>query len=430
MMKTREKNRQNPNQYRLKILNIRRPGIFLVLSIVLVGQLLLALPPNELNDNEMSYLQWAIKTADSFIQRSPDFRITYETNRKKHKWQYEQGLMLNALYELWHQTGDQTYFDFIIKNIDQYVNDDGSIQTYKQSDYKLDDIGPGRTLLRLYKESGNPKYKKAADQLRTQLENQPRTGDGGFWHKKIYSYQMWLDGLYMAVPFYTEHALIFNQPDGLDDVIKQFCLIEQHNYDAVSGLYHHGWDEKKEQVWADPKTGLSLNFWGRGIGWYLMALVDVLEILPDETPNGDVLLVQFQDLTKAVANVRDPDTKVWYQVLDQGDREGNYLESSASAMFIYSFAKAANRGYLSSEYFALAEKSFEGFINEFVTVSDSGLVDVLHACSGAGLGGKDQRDGSFEYYISEPQRTNDYKAIGPFILAAIELGKGQNKHKP
>ncbi len=388
----------------------------MVLMITLLGRLSAEFPAN--------YLEWAIKAADSFISRNPDFRITYEKDRDRQKWHYEQGLMANALYQLYLQTGDQKYYDFIVNNIDQFVDDEGNIRSYKQKSYKLDDIGPGLTLLRLYQETENPKYKKAADQLRQQLEKQPRTSDGGFWHKQIYPYQMWLDGLYMAAPFYTEYALMFNQPEDLDDVLKQFRLIQKHNYDAGTGLYYHGWDEKKVQIWANPETGLSPNYWGRSLGWYEMALVDVLELLPKGHPGRAELGHQLQELSIVLLKYRDSQTKVWYQVLDQGDRAGNYLEASASIMSVYAFAKGTNLGFLDSDFYQQAKQSFNGVLREFVKINDDGLLDIQHVCSVAGLGGKTNRDGSFEYYISEPQRTNDYKAVGPFILAAVELEKG------
>ena len=400
--------------------------IVLTISNRLFG---LPIPPPETRDRNSDYREWAVKTADSFIKRNPDYRVTYESDRARAKWNYEQGLMLNALYALWLTTGDRRYYDFIVKNVDQFVADDGTIRTYQPSEYKLDDIEPGQTLLRLYRQTGEGKYKKAADRLRQQLANQPRTSEGGFWHKQIYPGQMWLDGLYMAEPFYAEYEKEFaTQPD-YADIINQFKLIYARTYDPATGLLYHGWDEQRQQIWADPQTGLSRHFWGRGIGWYLMALVDVLEIIPQDTPERELLLRQLNDLSRAVAQVRDANSKVWYQVLNLKDRQDNYRESSASAMFIYSFTKGVNLGYLPREYRKLAEESFQGFLNEFVVVNDTGLVDIRHACSGAGLGGKQQRDGSFEYYVSEPQRTNDFKAVGPFILAAIELEKCQNNNK-
>jgi len=421
------KNSKRFGQHRFTFLKTGRAGFVLVLMIAVFGQALSAFPWQKKKkvDAELSYLEWAVKAADSFISRNPDFRITYEEDRDRHKWHYEQGLMANALYQLYLQTEDQKYYDFIVKNIDQFVDGEGNIKTYKQHSYKLDDIGSGRILLRLYKDTDNPKYKKAADQLRQQLEDQPCTAESGFWHKKIYPYQMWLDGLYMAAPFYAEYALMFDQSENLDDVLKQFQLIEKHNYDAESGLYHHGWDEKKVQIWANPETGLSSNYWGRSLGWYEMALVDVLELLPEDHPGKGKLSSQLQKLSAALLNYRDPQSSVWYQVLNQGDRAGNYLEASTSVMFVYAFAKGANQGFLDRDFYVQAQQSFVGVLKEFITTNDAGLLDIHHVCSVAGLGGKNQRDGSFEYYIGEPQRTNDYKALCPFILAAIELERGK-----
>jgi unsaturated rhamnogalacturonyl hydrolase len=374
---------------------------------------------------ETDYLHWAIKTADSFIQRSPDFQITYEENREKHKWHYEQGLMLNALYRLWQVTGDRQYYNFICENINLYVSEDGNISSYRQNDYKLDDIGPGRALLWLYENTNVAKYKKAADLLRQQLERQPRTVEGGFWHKQIYPWQMWLDGLYMAAPFYTQYALMFNETEDLNDVVNQFTYLAQHTFDAETGLYYHGWDERRIQKWANPETGCSASFWGRAIGWYMMALVDVLGLLPQDYQRREELVTIIRQLSASVLKYRDPESRVWYQVIDQGNRTGNYLEASASAMFVYAFTKGANQGYLDDTYRKEARYSFEGILHEFVQVDSTGLVNMLQTCSSAGLGGKDQRDGSFEYYINEPQRVNDFKAIGPFILGAIELEKSQ-----
>lgn len=418
----------------------RKSGLGIVKPVRLTAALLIVLmisdrlfglpiPPPKTLDRNPDYREWAVKTADSFIKRNPDYRMTYESDRAAAKWNYEQGLMLNALYALWLTTGDRRYYDFIVKNIDQFVADDGTIRTYQPSEYKLDDIEPGQTLLRLYRQTGDEKYKKAADLLRQQLANQPRTSEGGFWHKQIYPGQMWLDGLYMAEPFYAKYEKEFTAQPDYADIISQFQLIYAQTYDPATGLLYHGWDEQRQQIWADTTTGRSKHFWGRGIGWYLMALMDVLEIIPQDTPERELLLQQLNDLARAVEQVRDANSKVWYQVLNLKDRQGNYRESSASAMFIYSFAKGVNLGYLPREYQKLAEESFLGFLKEFVVVNDTGLVDVRHACSGAGLGGKQQRDGSFEYYVSEPQRTNDFKAIGPFIMAAIELEKCRSNNK-
>ena len=229
----------------------------------------------------------AKKLIDNFLKLHPD-TVAYKTIAKSYNWNYEQGLILQSFYEMWKRTGEQKYFDYIKKNIDYYVQDDGSIKTYEMKKYRLDDITTGRAVLNLYKATKEDKYKKAADNLRTQLELQPRTKSGGFWHKKIYPNQMWLDGLYMAEPFYAQYSVMFDIDDSkkltkdFDDIANQFLLVERHNRDSKTGLYYHGWDESKKQKWADPKNGTSPNFWGRAMGWYMMALVDVLDYFPKE----------------------------------------------------------------------------------------------------------------------------------------------------
>lgn len=389
-------------------------------STVIPLILLFAASCTKIINNE--YAEFAKKAADSFLERNDDFIITYNTDRNKHKWHYEQGLMLTALYEQFLQTGDSAYIKFIKGNIDLYVDKTGTINTYKPETFKLDDIVPGRTLLILYQQTGEEKYKIAAGQLINQLENQPRTSEGGFWHKKIYPYQMWLDGLYMALPFYGAYAHFSGGLSIFNDIALQFKLMELHAIDPETGLLYHGWDEKGVQVWANPETGRSSSFWSRAMGWYMMALVDVLDILPEEHSARNDLVRQLNQIAHALVNFRDARSKTWYQVMDQGDKEGNYLESSSTAMFIYSYAKGVNMGLLDKRFLTLARESYDGFIKQFISYDDS-LLTINNTCSSAGLGGKNNRDGSYKYYLSEPRRSNDCKAIGPFIMASIELEK-------
>jgi unsaturated rhamnogalacturonyl hydrolase len=366
----------------------------------------------------------AEKLLDSFIALHPD-TVAYKTEAKSYKWNYEQGLILEAYYRLWKDRGIKRYYDYLKKNIDYYIEEDGTIKTYKMDDFNIDNISSGKHLLYLYKETNEEKYKKAADTLRKQLELHPRTSKGGFWHKKIYPFQMWLDGLYMAQPFYVQYANLTNDENIYDDIAKQFLLIRENLKDEETGLYYHGWDESREQKWADPETGRSPNYWGRAIGWFMMGIVDVLDHFPEDHPNRTDIIKILQDLSESVLKYRDEESKLWYQVVDAGDKKGNYLEASASAMFIYAFAKGANDGYLSEKYFAEAEESFKSLVQHLVTFDDEGNVLLNDVASVAGLGGNPYRDGSFEYYISEPKRTNDFKGYGPFMLAAIELEKNK-----
>jgi unsaturated rhamnogalacturonyl hydrolase len=330
---------------------------------------------------------------------------------------------LLALKQVWAQTGDPTILDFIRHNIDQFVGPDGSIHTYRLEEYNLDQINEGKLLFFLHEMTGAERYKKAAFLLREQLRTQPRTSEGGFWHKQIYPHQMWLDGVYMASPFYAEFAGRFDEPEGFDDAARQIILAQEHTRDPQTGLLYHAWDESRSQQWADPETGCSPHFWGRAMGWYAMAIADVLDHLPADHLQRDRLVAIFRATAGALARVQDPASGVWYQVLDQGDRPGNYLESSASCMVVYALAKGVRRGYLGAEYLTVASRGYDGILTEFVTVDEQGLVHLSGICAVAGLGGKPYRDGSYEYYVSEKVITNEYKGVGPFIMASIEMEK-------
>ncbi len=354
---------------------------------------------------------WSVRTAESVLSRRP---VLYD------RWHYEVGVMLKAFEMLYERTGDERYWEYIKSNMDAFIEPDGSIRTYEMDDFNLEQINAGKLLFPLYEATGEERYRRAIDTLRTQLRLHPRTSEGGFWHKQVYPYQLWLDGVYMAGPFLTEFGLTFDDSDAIDDVTHEILLVARYTRDPATGLFYHGWDEKREQVWADSVTGLSSHFWGRAVGWYMMALVDVLEMLPESHRDRGQIIRILQDLAEAVAAVQDPVSGTWYQVLDKANREGNYLEASASGMFVYALAKGARLGYLDAEYRDVARRGYDGMLKEFVTVED-GLVNLNQICSVAGLGGKNQRDGSFAYYISEPISTNDPKGVGPFIMASLEM---------
>jgi unsaturated rhamnogalacturonyl hydrolase len=232
---------------------------------------------------------------------------------------------------------------------------------------------------------------------------------------------MWLDGIYMAAPFYVQFAEVFNHPNGYDDAVHQILLIERHTWDSQTGLFYHGWDESKLQKWANPDTGCSPNFWGRAIGWYAMAIVDVLDFLPPSHRAWKRIVTIFERLVESLVQFQDLDTGLWYQVLDRGGDAGNYLEASASCMFVYAFAKGVRKGYLSQNLLEVASKGYDGILKNLIKVDENGLVNLTQICSVAGLGGKQQRDGSFEYYIGEPITTNDMKGVGAFLLSSLEM---------
>jgi len=369
---------------------------------------------------------WSERIAQSFLRMHPD-SISYPAEVKSRKWNYEQGVIMEALFHEWQLTGDSAYIRYIKKNLDHYIGEDGTIRTYRFDEYQLDNITPGKALLRMYAWTGEKKYRAAADTLRRQLKEQPRTSEGGFWHKRIYPNQMWLDGLYMAEPFYGLYSAMTNDSAAFDDITKQFILCASHCSDSTSGLYFHGWDESKIQRWANPGTGCSPNLWGRAIGWYTMGLIDALEYIPQQHPQRPALMKTFNDVCRNLVRVRDEKTKLWYLIVNKPGEKGNYLEASASAMFAYVLAKGVNQGYLSPEFIKRAEETFNGLLDHLVSVDASGIVHLDHVCSSAGLGGNPYRDGSLAYYAGEPQRTDDFKGYGPFLLAAIELDKSKVK---
>ena len=358
----------------------------------------------------MQNQNWSVQMADSVMRRNVPFR-----------WHYEYGLAHRAIEQVWLKTGDAKYYDYIKHDIDAFVCDDGRIETYSVEEYNLDQINAGRLLFTLYRTTGDEKYKQAAHLLREQLRGQPRTSEGGFWHKKIYPYQMWLDSIYMASPFYAEFGKTFGEPAAFDDVARQIILIEKHTRDAKTGLLYHGWDESRKMGWANPETGCSPHFWSRAMGWYAMAIMDVLDYLPPDHPKRPDILAIFERTITALVRVQDQSTGLWYQVLDQGNREGNYLEASGSCMFVYSIAKAVRQGYLPKVSLDVARNGYQGVLNNLIRVDEQGLVNLEKTCGGAGLGGTPYRDGSYEYYIHERIVTNDCKGVGPFILASIEM---------
>lgn len=362
----------------------------------------------------------AIEFADSEMKRFPE--AWQLDHGKRLYFGYSQGVGCQAMLDVWKKTGDRKYLDYVIAWADTVINNEGEIHLYKVETYNLDYIRPGTVLFDVWKQTGNDKYKLAMDRLVNQLKNHPRTLEGAFWHKLIYQHQIWLDGLYMASPFLAEYAVTFNKPELIDDVVNQFIICAKHTYDAKTGLYYHAWDESKRQRWANKETGQSPNFWGRSIGWWFMALVDVLDYIPANHPQRPELLKMVQGLAETLPKYQDK-TGLWYQVLDMPDRQGNYLEASVSSMFMYSFAKAVNKGYIDAKYRSVAEKAYDGLMKVLVVKNADGTLTLTKCCAVGGLGGNPYRDGSFEYYIGERIRDNDSKATGPFIMGCLELGK-------
>ncbi|GAA6769574.1 glycoside hydrolase family 88 protein [Flavobacterium sp. CGRL2] len=342
---------------------------------------------------------------------------------KKPKWDYVHALVLHSIEELYKKNPDPRYKAYVRGYVDELVQADGTINTYEFDKYNIDLVLPGRLLFDVYESSKEDKYLKAMQLIRKQLTEQPRTQSGGFWHKQIYPNQMWLDGLYMGEPFYAEYTAKFENGKSFDDIAKQFELIQLHATDPKTGLLYHGWDESKQMPWADKQTGNSPNFWSRSLGWYVMALVDVLDYMPKDHPKQKELVKYLNNVSEALLKFQDK-SGLWYQVTDKVDGKGNYLEASGSAMFSYAFAKGANKGYLPAKFKKSANKAFDGLTKVLIKkVDEDGGITLTNCCQVAGLGGTPYRDGSYEYYVNERKKDNDPKATGPFILAALELNR-------
>ncbi len=361
---------------------------------------------------------WSVRMAQSEMTRCPEaWQLDFV---KTPKWGYCHGVVLCAMLNLYDAYGDEQYRNYALQYCDQMIHDDGSITSYRPSDLSLDGINAGKILFRIYEQTKNIKYQKALNLLRAQLACQPRTKEGGFWHKLRYPNQMWLDGIYMGSPFYAEYAFRHNQPEDYQDVIRQFIVCARHTYDPTTGLYRHAWDEARKQPWADKKTGQSPHTWGRAMGWYAMALVDALEFIPPHEPGRDSVMSILDNVVKQIARWQDKKSGLWYQVIDRSGDKGNYLESSVSTMFIYTLYKGVRLGLIDASYLNIAERGYQGVLDHFIEVDENGVVSITQTCAVAGLGGTPYRSGDYDYYINETIRSNDPKAVGPFINASLE----------
>jgi unsaturated rhamnogalacturonyl hydrolase len=367
---------------------------------------------------------WSIRMAQSEMKRNPN---KYTAGSGGKIWDYVNGTVLQGFAEIWSsQTTDTTsmYFQYIQHSVDNALNSNGTIKSpYSFMAYTLDNINEGRMLPFLYTYKGALNYKIAADTLRKQLSQQPRTSEGGFWHKLTYPNQMWLDGIYMASPFYAEYGKVFSDTGAYSDVLKQLTLITQHTQDSMKHLLYHGWDETKTMAWADKSSGTSKTFWGRAMGWYAMALVDVLDDLPSNYFGRSVIISELQNLAVGLKTYQDASTGTWWQVVDQGARAGNYRESSASCMFVYALAKGVRKGYLSQDYLEVAKRGYVGLLNNFININTDSTININNICQSASLvkTTTDTTAGSYAYYIGTPVATNEGKGTGTFMMASVEL---------
>ena len=347
------------------------------------------------------------------------WKDSFALDVKPAKWTYDMGVILKAMEDLWYKTGDVKYFNYIQKQVDFFIKDDGTIKTYKFEDFNIDNVCNGRALMTLYKVTNQEKYWKAATKLSEQLKQQPRTKEGGFWHKKIYPNQMWLDGLYMGEPFYCEYANFTNDTAAFSDIANQFIWMEKHSRDAKTGLLYHAYDESKQQKWANKITGNAPHFWARAMGWYATALVDVLDYFPENHPKRKDLIAILNRLTIAIEKQQQKQSSLWFDIMNVTDKR-NYVEASASCQFVYAIAKGVSKGYIPATKITIAKKGFEGISKEFIK-EENGQTNLYGTVKVSGLGGNPYRDGSLDYYFSEPVITNDPKGLGVFIAAAVEM---------
>lgn len=365
--------------------------------------------------------------AFSEMLRNPE--PCYIDRRDALKWEYTGGLEMGAMLDVYEAYGDERFREYASLYVDSFVMADGSIRSYRLTDYNLDRINPGKVLFRFYEMTGETRFRKALDLLRSQLCGHPRNEDGGFWHKKVYPHQVWLDGVYMATPFLAEYTARFEREnkEAFADVVGQILMAARHNFDARTGLFRHACDVSRQMGWADSVTGQSQHCWGRALGWYMMAIVDALPFIPADIEGRDSVLAVLATVAKGVERYRDRATGLWFQVMDCPGREGNYLESSCSAMFVYSLLKAVRLGYLPKRYGRMARESYRSFLRQFVYYEDTvpadghpfRMIGIGSCCAVAGL--SDSRPGTFEYYVGELRRDNDPKVIGPFLKAALEM---------
>ena len=365
------------------------------------------------------YIDYLMDHSDS---EHPAWNLEMIRSGKCNKWNYIDGCMITGILELYEITGEARFLDFADRFVSGFVEEDGRIRTYDPEEYSLDNVNPAKNLFPLYDLTGKEKYRKAIELVRSQLSTMPRTPEGNFWHKLIYPNQVWLDGIYMALPFYMEYEKRFDAQKDCEDICRQIANVEIRMRDPKTGLYYHGYDASRKMYWADPDTGCSPNFWLRAEGWFILGLVDVLEIMMDLPMQAESVHLQHMllDLAKALSKYQDP-SGLWYQLIALPELEGNYLETSGTALISAALLKAVRLGFLPESFRAVGEKAFYGIVDRRLTKNADGTPCVTGICLVGGLGGEQHRDGSAAYYLSEPVVQNDAKGVGPLLLAYTEM---------
>lgn len=365
------------------------------------------------------YIDYLMAHSDS---AHPAWNLEMIRSWKSNKWNYIDGCMITGILERYEITGEARFLDFADRFMSGFVEEDGRIRTYDPAEYSLDNVNPAKNLFTLYDLTGKEKYRKALELVRSQLSTMPRTPEGNFWHKLIYPNQVWLDGIYMALPFYMEYEKRFDAQKDCEDICRQIANVEIRMRDPKTGLYYHGYDASRKMYWADPDTGCSPNFWLRAEGWFILGLVDVLEIMQDLPMQAESVHLQHMllDLAKALSKYQDP-SGLWYQLIALPELAGNYLETSGTALISAALLKAVRLGFLPESFRAVGEKAFYGIVDHRLTKNADGTPCVTGICLVAGLGGEQHRDGSVAYYLSEPVVQNDAKGVGPLLLAYTEM---------
>lgn len=369
------------------------------------------------------------KTIDKFIERlitestpdKPIWNIENIKGNKEPRWNYIDGCMTTSLLSLYDHFKNAKYLDFVVNFVDYYVDEQGNIKGYEKEHYSTDDLSESRILFDLYKYTNNAKYLKAIHKSYEQVKEHPRTNAGNFWHKKIYPNQVWLDGIYMMQPFYARYETAYNNKINYDDIVGQIKLVRKLLFDEEKGLYYHAYDETKSMFWANKDTGLSKHFWLRAIGWFLAGVVDVYEYLEDEKLREDLAKI-LKEAISGLLKYQDVETKMFYQIVDLGERKPNYLETSGSLLTAYAILKGSRLGILDSKYQQIGKEIFDGVVANRLKEID-GKLNLTGICLVAGVGPENnlRRDGSFEYYMSEPIVENDAKGVGPLIMAYAEV---------
>ncbi|MGG4145385.1 glycoside hydrolase family 88 protein [Paenibacillus algorifonticola] len=350
-------------------------------------------------------LEWGVAACDSLMARFPEAHDLPPANR----WHYHQGVFLYGMLKVWEQNGDERYLLYIKSYADALIDPYGNL-TFERGE--LDGIMAGLILFTLDEQFDDPRYRLAADRLLGMFGTLNQTSEGGYWHKDKYPYQMWLDGLYMGGVFAMIYGAKYEKPELLDMALKQERLMNRRMKDTRTGLLYHAWDETRSMPWANPETGCSPEFWGRSLGWYGLALVDFLDVLPTAHPGRATIELEVAALVEALTEFQDDKSGLWYQVVNKGEREDNWLETSCTCLFLYTIAKAIKHGCISKAYSEIAVKGYEGLLRTLHS-DETGLI-VTGICIGTSAG-------DYRNYVTRPTSENDLHGVGAFVLACVEL---------